>query len=124
MKKFIYTLFVLVGLSSFGFSQEVSNTAGTNGATELMSSKKTGEYVFQLPEGVTAEDVKKSSAYYTHYFTVSFDAKSHEASIHMVENTSKNRFVIARFLTACGIKFVQVDNDALEFHAFIEEYLK
>ena len=112
MKKLIYTLFVLVGLSSFGFSQEASNTAGTNGATELTSSKRTGDFVFQLPEGVTAEDVKKNSAY------------SHKASLHMVDNTSKNRYVIARFLTACGMKYVQVDEKALEIHTFIEEYLK
>ena len=124
MKKLIYTLFILVGFSSFGFSQETNNTTRTNGSIELVSSKTSGEFVFHLPVGVTAEDVKKNSAYYTHYFTVSFDVNSHEATIHMVENTTKNRYVIARFLTACGMKYVQVDGKALELHDFVNAYLK
>lgn len=124
MKKLFYTLFVVIGLSTFGFAQEKSNTVLSNGATELTASKVSGDYVFQLPENVTAEDVKSSAEYYTHYFSVSFDENSHKVSITMVENTSKNRFVIARFLTACKMEYIQIDNDALKVHDFIEQYLK
>ncbi|MBL4861830.1 MAG: hypothetical protein JKY09_02280 [Crocinitomicaceae bacterium] len=121
MKKLIYTLFVLVGLSSFSFAQE-NDLAITNGATELAVSKVSGIYVFTLPDNVTKEDVAKNAKYYTHYFSVEF--KDHKATIKMTNNNAKDRYVIARFLTACKVRHIQVDDDSLELYDFIEKHLK
>ena len=75
----------------------------------VSKSKSSGEYTFTLPSSVTKEDVAKSSKYYTHYFTVDFDPNAHEAKINMVVNEAKNRYVIVRFLTSCGVRFITVD---------------
>lgn len=124
MKKLILTFFVLIGLSSLGFAQEASQIATTKGAKELSASKASGNFEFTLPGNLTADQVEKNSTYYTHYFTVSFDANSHKATIEMMENTSKNRYVIARFLTACGISHLEVDDNNIELYDFIDDYLK
>ena len=124
MKKLIFTFFVLIGLSSMGFAQEADAIATTKGSKELSSSKESGKFEFTLPSSLTAEDVSKNAAYYTHYFTVSFDAGSHKAVLAMTENTSKNRYVIARFLTACGVSHLEVDKANVKLYDFIDLYLK
>lgn len=124
MKKLILTFCVLVGLSSFSFAQEVNEIALTKGSKELTASKESGKFEFTLPSNVTSAEVEKNSTYYTHYFSVSFDEGSHKASIEMTENTSKNRYVIARFLTSCGVRYLDVNDENIELYDFIEAYLK
>ena len=122
MKKLMYTLFVLVGLTSFSFAQQ--NTAVSQGAKALELSKTSGEYVFTLPSNLTNREVQDNAKYYTHYFTVDFNEESHEAKIKMIENTSKSRFVIARFLTACKVSEVKVDSEMVKITPFLNDYLK
>lgn len=124
MKKLILSLIVLITATSMSFAQSSNEIASTKGAKELAVSKSSGEFVFTLPSNLTKEDIDKNSKYYTHYFTISFDESSHTATINMNDNTSKNRYVIARFLTACGVKYVTVDDVNLELSDFIEKHLK
>lgn len=105
-------------------AQEPSELATSKGADALTKSKSSGEYVFTLPSTVSREDVEKSSKYYTHYFTVSFDAGSHDATVSMVSNDGKSRYVIARFLTSCGVRFIKVDGNNLSLEVFSETYFK
>ena len=88
MKKLIFTFFVLIGISSFGFAQEANQIAATKGAKELSASKESGTFEFTLPDNVTADEVEKNATYYTHYFSVTFDASSDKASIKTIDNYS------------------------------------
>ena len=124
MKKLIFTLFVLFGITAVSFAQEANEIAVSKGAKELASSKANGVYSFTMPSNITQEDIDKNSKYYTHYFTVEFNASSHTAKVNMIENTDKNRYVIARFLTACGVRFITVDNKNIDLTSFIDTYLK
>lgn len=106
------------------FAQTATDIAQTKGAKALAASKVSGEFVFTLPSNITSEDVVQNAKYYTHYFSVQFDESSHEAKIVMNENTSKNRYVIARFLTVCGVKYLAVDGTNVELYDFIEAHLQ
>ena len=124
MKKLLFTLLALVSISTMTFAQTSSDIAVTKGSNALVASKADGKFVFKLPSNLTAEDVEQNSKYYTHYFSVSFDAGSHDATVTMNENTEKNRYVIARFLSANGIKFLSVDGENVALYDFIDKYLK
>ena len=124
MKKLLIALFVLFGATTMTFAQEANEIATTKGAKVLASSKTSGQYTFTMPSNITQADIDKNAKYYTHYFTVTFDESSRTAGIEMVENTEKNRYVIARFLTACGVRYLTVDDANLELHDFIEKHLK
>ena len=124
MKKIIYTLLMLVGFGSIGFAQEKAEIANSKGKVELTESKISGEYVFGLPENVTAEQVKKNSAYYTSNFTVEFNADSHESTLTLIENEVISRHVVARFLSSCGVQYIEVDGENITIDEFIALYLK
>ena len=80
MKKFVYTMFAVLFVTFATNAQEPAELAVSKGTEALAKSKSSGEYTFTLPSNVTKEDVAKSSKYYTHYFTVDFDAKAHNAT--------------------------------------------
>jgi hypothetical protein len=124
MKRFVYTLFAVLFVTFATYAQEPAEIAVSQGSKVLAESKASGEYLFSLPSNVTKEDVAKSSKYYTHYFTVDFDASSKKVTINMVVNEAKNRFVIVRFLTSCGVRFIAVDGDNVSISDFTEKYLK
>lgn len=124
MKKIISTLLFVIGLVSIGFAQEAKELAVTNGAEELAISKTSGVYEFTMPSELTKEKIESNAKYYTPYFTVAFDEASHVATVTMVDNTMKNRYVIARLLTTCNVKFLQVGEDSHQLYDFIDLYLK
>lgn len=76
-----------------------------------------------LPANVTAEDVAKYSKYYTPYFTTTFDAQSHNVIFTMVNNDVKSRRVIMRFLGACKIQTVKVEDESYLVHELYETFL-
>lgn len=124
MKRFIYTLFAVMLVAFAGNAQEPSELAVSKGVDALAKSKGSGEYIFTLPSTVSKEDVEKSSKYYTHYFSVDFKEDAHEATINLVNNEVKSRFVIARFLTSCGVRFITVDGKNVTLDEFSNTYLK
>lgn len=105
-------------------AQEPAELAISQGIEALAKSKSSGEYTFALPSNVTKDDVAKSSKYYTHYFSVDFDANAHEAKINMVVNEAKNRYVIVRFLTSCGVRYITVDGTNVSISDFTSKYLQ
>lgn len=121
MKKLFYVLFVLVGFATSTIAQE--SVATTKGKTELVKSKQEGNYEITLPSSVTAEDVAKNSKYYVYYFTVNFDDASKVAKIAMVENDSRNRSIIMRFLSALNVDGVMVDGNKLSLEEFKNNFL-
>jgi hypothetical protein len=124
MKKIISILFFLVGLLSFSFSQEAHQIATFKGAEDLAASKTSGLYEFTLPSTLSKESIDKSASYYKSMFTVDFDEASHKATLTMVDNTLKNRYVMVRLLTACKVNHVTVDDETLQLYDFIDSYLK
>ena len=124
MKKIFFTLIVLVGFATVGFSQEQGTVAVSEGKTELATSKVSGEYTITLPSTVTEEMVKKNAGYYPSYFTVGFDNASKNATITLVNNEVQGRYVIARFLASCGVREVKVDDETLVLDQFIDKHLK
>lgn len=124
MKKIISTLLCVIGLVTFSFSQEGDNTALTNGTEKLELSKISGLYEFTLPARVTKDIVEQSAKYYTSSFTVAMDEASHKATITMISNEMRDRFVITRFLSAVKISHVTVDEKTYELYEFIDAFLK
>ncbi len=100
------------------------NLAKSHGVEALRASKTSGVYEFTLPSGVTGDQVEKNSKYYELYMTPTFDANSHEVKIVLKENSDKNRYTVARFLTSCGVQEVVVDGKNYNMTQFIETYLK
>ena len=124
MKKIISTLLFVVGFVAFSFSQNAENTALTNGTEDLASSKVSGVYEYTLPSNITKESVDASAKYYTSVFTVAFDEGTHKATITMIDNKLRNRYVMTRLLTACKVTFVTVDEKTYELYDFIDSFLK
>ena len=124
MKKLIYSIVLLVSMSSLTYAQEAESIAKSNGKVELVQSKTTGVYQFSFATDRTAESVEKAASYYTSNFTVDFDEASNTATINLVENDVTSRTVIARFLAVNQVKFIEIDGMNVEMYVFIESYLK
>ncbi len=123
MKKLVYTLMFLVGFTATSFAQEATEIAITEGAVELQNSKKDGAYSF-IVNGKTEADIASAAAYYKHYFTVEFNESSQKVSLTMVENDTKARSVIMRFLVASGIRHANVDGEVISINDFMMNYLQ
>jgi len=124
MKKLIYSIVLLVCMTSLTYAQEAESIAKSNGKVELVQSKTTGVYQFSFATDRTAESVEKAASYYTSNFTVDFDEASNTATINLVENDVTSRTVIARFLAVNQVKFIEIDGMNVEMYVFIESYLK
>ena len=124
MKKLISTLIAVLAIVSFGFSQEASNTATSEGRAALTESKVSGEYTFILAADQTKEKVERSANYYTSYFTVNYDEKANSAKITMVDDEPRSKFIIARFLSATGAQYVKVDDAVIPMDEFIKSYMQ
>jgi hypothetical protein len=123
MKK-ILTLVLIAFLGGSVMAQEAPSVAKIQNAEKFAASKVNGIYVFQMPSSVTSEQIKKSASYYTQYFTVDFDAKSHDAKINMLKNDDVSKHVIVRFLVANGIKEINMTGKNYEVDAFFQDYIR
>ncbi len=108
MKKFL-TIVLAAFLGGTAFAQQAPAKAKVESAEKFAAAKSKGTYEFQLPESVTAESVKKTSAYYTQYFTVNFDEKTKKAKLTMVQTDDKAKHVIVRFLVSNNVKEITMD---------------
>lgn len=124
MKKIIYSIVLLVSMSSFTYAQEAANIAKSNGKVELVNSKTTGEYEFHFATERSKESVEKAASYYTSNFTVEFDEASNTATLKMIENNVTSRTIVARFLSVNQVRFVEIDGMNIDMGEFIESYLK
>lgn len=105
------------------FGQE--NQAIAEGTeTTFKTNLKEGVFSFILPEGTSAEEVKRNSAYYTSFFTVNYDASSRKSTLTMVENSSEGRHVIVRFLISNKVRTVKLGTSEYTVSEFYEKYLK
>ncbi len=124
MKKLFFTLIAILTLTATTFAQEAKTIAIAESKSELAASKVSGEYTYVLPSTVTAEQVKKNAGYYISYFTVGYDESSHKATVKLVNDERISRMVMGRFLSACGIRKLKVDEETITLDKFMETYLK
>ena len=124
MKKLISTLAFVLGLVALSFAQDAKNTAMSQGADELAKSKNSGTYVYTLPDGITEEQVTKAASYYPDNFTVSFEASTGEATVEITGDHARSSQIMIRFLSGCGVRYVDVDGENHELYAFYTDYLK
>lgn len=124
MKTFFYSLLMVFGLGSVAVAQDNNGIAVGPSKTELAKGKESGSYKFILPEGANADEVAQSAKYYTHYFTVNYEASSRAAKISMVSNDEKSRSVIVRFLVSNGVQYVNIDGTMVSTNDLFEKYLK
>ncbi len=108
---------------TLSYAQE-TNSATAQSKTELISSKVSGNYSFIIGNKLSAEQVSKNAQYYVHYFTVTYSEKTNEALVKMVTNDEKNRHIVVRFLTACGIQNILVEGRTLAPEEFFNNYMK
>lgn len=124
MKKALLTLTAIAALTFTGISQERTNTATSEGNTELLESKTSRSYTYTLPHEITEKRVKTSADYYTKYFTVAYDTETREAIITMNASHEKGEMIMGRFLSSCGVRYVKVDDKEITLDEFMKVYLK
>jgi capsule polysaccharide export protein KpsE/RkpR len=122
MKILLSSLFVCLSLTVL--NAQNANTAICGTKESLIKGVQSGLIELTLPENISKSDVEKYGSYYKNSFSISFDEKSHLATIKMVENTSNNRRVILRFLSANQIQNVVVEDKSFLVNDFYENFLK
>jgi hypothetical protein len=120
---FLFLIILTCSLSSY-LAQENEDVAMVLSKKELISAKETGGYTIKLPSQLTKEEVDKCAGFYVHNFTVNFDEETKEAKISMVTNDARNRQIIIRFVTACGVRHMNIEGSIMEMQDFFETYLK
>jgi hypothetical protein len=116
---------VVFCLTFVGFhAQQTNRVAFATSKTELAEGKRIGKFKFVLPDGLSLDDVKKNASYYVHNFSVEYVPNKNEAFITMVTNDERNRLIIVRFLSACGVQQVNIEGTLMETFKFYETYLK
>ncbi len=123
MRTLFLSVLTVVSLVTMSYAQEI-NSATAQSKTELILSKETGNYSFILGNKLSAEEVAKNAQYYIHYFTVVYSEKTNEAKITMIENDEKNRHIVVRFLTACGIQNVIIEGKSITIDEFFVNYMR
>jgi hypothetical protein len=122
MKNLILTVVTLLSLNySFG---QTANIAVCSSKSVLIQGKEKGIFEIKMPDDVSKEAVDKYAQYYVNAFKVNFDTKSHVVTINMVDNSSSNRRVILRFLSANQIQNVIVEGKSYPVSDFYEVFLK
>ena len=120
--KFLIVIFVLV--SGFSFSQDKIFEAKVAKTADFTENKSKGEFYFSFPDATKKEAVDKSAAFYTEFFTVQYDERSHLVSIKMVQNDEKSRHIISRFLIANKITQVNMDGTLYKVDDFYQQKIK
>jgi hypothetical protein len=105
-------------------AQDNPTKAKIENAEKFAAGKEKGNYVFQLPGSITAEQVTKAASYYTQYFTVNFDAKSNSAKITMLKNDDVSKHVIVRFLVSVGVKEISMTGKDYDVETFFQDYIR
>ncbi len=122
MRSFLTILLFVFSLTLV--NAQSSSTATCSSKANLVKGVESGLIELTLPETSTKDDVAKYASYYKNAFLVTFDEKSHVAIIKMVENTSSNRRVIVRFLSANQVQNVIVEGKSFILNDFFENFLK
>jgi hypothetical protein len=122
MKTFLLSIFFVV--TTFILSAQDANKAICSSKSNLVNGVESGIIEMTLSEAVTKENVEKYAGYYKNIFSVTFDETKHLVTFKMLDNTSSNRRVILRFLSANQVQNVIVEGQLFLIHDFYENFLK
>lgn len=122
MKTFLMTTFFI--LTALILNAQDANKAICNSKAKLTKGVESGEIEMTLSEAVTKENVEKYASYYKNIFSTVFNEATHTINIKMLENTSSNRRIIIRFLSANQIQNIIVEGQSFPINDFYENFLK
>lgn len=122
MKSLLMSICFVV--SAFFLNAQDANKAICSSKAKLVKGVESGVIEMTLSEAVTKENVDKYASYYKNIFSVTFDEPTHVATIKMIENTSSNRRVVLRFLSANQVQNVIVEGQSYLIQDFYENFLK
>jgi len=123
MKKLL-TMCLLILAGGMVNAQESKPVAKVESAQKLTEFRKAGKYEFELPATASAEEVKKTAAYYTQYFAVAFDDKTKKATLTLTANENINRQVMERFLISNQVREIQLDGETYKVQDFFNKFVK
>ena len=124
MRTLIYTLLTIISFTSFSYAQDKTNTVLTKAKEEISKGKESGVFTFVMPSTLSKEEINKNANYYTHYFTVEYNIETFEVKINMIDTDDKSKHIVVRFLTACGIQYVQVEGMNMSTEEFFNSYMR
>ena len=96
-----------------------------NDATSEYDKAATTVFNFTLDENFSQEDITKTAAFYTDYFTVTSaaDGEGHIVTFTLVEDTEMSRRVVTRFFVSLEVNEIDVNGEAKELNDFISTYV-
>lgn len=121
MKKII-SIALLSLICSFSFAQTSAENTSIVQEKNFASNKAKGEFIFQMPEGTSAETINTTAKNYVDYFNVNYDAKTRIAHISMIQE--KTEGVILRFLISNEIKTISYDGKEYDAEKFVGNFIQ
>lgn len=122
MKSFIVSICFIA--ASFIANAQEAKTVVCNSRANLISGVESGSIDITFPETISRDEVENYAGYYKNAFTVTFNEKSHVVNFKMVDNTSSNRLIILRYLSANQVQNVIVEGKSFMIYDFYENFLK
>lgn len=116
-------MFILtIWISSNSIAQDVK-IAKIGNKESILFSKENGDFKFNV-SGLNPEQVTKSASYYIMYFTTTYNEKSGELTIKMVQSDATARRVILRLFTALGIQNIESEGKIYLNSDFYDNFLQ
>ncbi len=122
LKNVLSILAICFSFAFSGIAQE--DYVVSQNLKKLSMANESGTYTFTLPNEVTREDVELSAEFYTVYFSVDFNEKTHQVVIKLQGNEEKNRNVISRFFISLGLRQIMMEDELYEIQEYYDKYLK
>ena len=107
-----------------GFGLSAQRMASVSSEKSIKEGLSSGMLTFTFPEDLGKDEINKVASYYEQYFTVLFNEESHQINVKMIQNDSRSRLVVTRFLTANGIDKIVVGAREMTIDEFNSTYLK
>lgn len=121
MKK-ILSVAILSLICSFTFAQTSPEKTSVVQEANFISNKNKGEFNFQMPVGTSVEKIDKTAKYYTEYFTVTYDSKTRNAKIQIIQENMRG--VVLRFLISNDIQTISYNNEEYEVDKFVRNFIQ
>ncbi len=118
----ILSVAILTLVCSFTFAQTSPETTSLVKESNFITNKVKGEFNFQMPVGTSVEKINKTAKYYTEYFTVTYDSKTRNAKIQMIQENMRG--VVLRFLVSNDIKTISYNDEEYEVEKFVGNFIQ
>lgn len=94
-------------------------------ANESYNKATTQSFHFSFNSSFTMDEINKSGAFYTGYFTVTPVASStgHDVTITLVEDSEMARRVVQRFFITLSVETISVNGADIAVEEFVSQYI-